>query len=259
MYGLWCKVHVSNEHNMAAKRKPDQKHFELFLQEEICCPICTEIFETPKCLPVCAHNVCLSCLKKMKIEQGFIKCPICRKKTKITNPAECLPTNSLLVRLVENAPGRKEELELRNELKTAKRVLDAKLKKVLSIFSTYQSLSREILNHAETMQKNIKEQADSLILQVQEKTGFTSVISPACVAREKEYLAFRSKIAQIEDTLKNGNLTEIAELSSAYIAELKAIQDLPALEVPAFNRGVRFKKGPDVNIGRLKMTHKWGK
>lgn len=79
---------------------------------EIACPVCLEIFHDPKCLPTCAHNVCVKCLSnivKRNPRKTKVQCPECRKKSQIPPSGVAgFPTNHLLKRLVDNSPLKKE-------------------------------------------------------------------------------------------------------------------------------------------------------
>lgn len=86
--------------------------FTAFVGNEIACPVCLEIFDDPKCLPTCAHNVCLKCLGKIVRQnprRTKVQCPECRKKSQIPpSGVAAFPTNHLLKRLIENSPIQKE-------------------------------------------------------------------------------------------------------------------------------------------------------
>ena len=75
------------------------------LSDEIACPVCFEEFLHPKCLSSCAHNVCQRCLEIMVSgKKKVVECPICREVTKLpSGGVDALPTNTLLVRLVDRA------------------------------------------------------------------------------------------------------------------------------------------------------------
>ena len=95
------------------------------VEHEISCPICYEDFEEPKCLPNCAHNVCLQCLQGMKKkEKNVLECPVCRVESVIPKGGvAAFPKNHLLVRLIEQSPGRKEKHYLREALKSCEEEL----------------------------------------------------------------------------------------------------------------------------------------
>ncbi|KAK3104551.1 hypothetical protein FSP39_004783 [Pinctada imbricata] len=87
------------------------------------CPICFEGFKCPKTLP-CLHNFCESCIgsylasvfEKEKDKVKCVSCPICRadvQKPQDVNTSEewikCLPTNHMLVSIVEALTGFQHE------------------------------------------------------------------------------------------------------------------------------------------------------
>ncbi|KAJ8357991.1 hypothetical protein AAFF_G00045750 [Aldrovandia affinis] len=52
------------------------------LEEELSCPVCTEIFTDPVVL-TCSHSFCKACLQKCWEEKGSRECPNCRRKSSI--------------------------------------------------------------------------------------------------------------------------------------------------------------------------------
>ncbi|KAJ8367467.1 hypothetical protein AAFF_G00317640 [Aldrovandia affinis] len=55
------------------------------LEEELSCPVCTEIFRDPVVLK-CSHSFCKACLQKCWEQKGSRECPVCRRKSSIENP-----------------------------------------------------------------------------------------------------------------------------------------------------------------------------
>ncbi|XP_063056048.1 zinc-binding protein A33-like [Engraulis encrasicolus] len=66
------------------------------LEEELCCPVCTDIYTDPVLLS-CSHTFCKSCVQRSWASQGSRVCPICRR----TNPQEEPPVNLVLRNLCE--------------------------------------------------------------------------------------------------------------------------------------------------------------
>ncbi|KAJ8377814.1 hypothetical protein AAFF_G00251330 [Aldrovandia affinis] len=58
------------------------------LEEELSCPVCTEIFMDPVVLK-CSHSFCKACLQKCWEQKGSRECPNCRRKSSM----EELPLN----------------------------------------------------------------------------------------------------------------------------------------------------------------------
>ncbi|KAJ8353013.1 hypothetical protein AAFF_G00122010, partial [Aldrovandia affinis] len=55
------------------------------LEEELSCPVCTEIFRDPVVLK-CSHSFCKACLQKWWREKGSLECPVCRRKSSMDPP-----------------------------------------------------------------------------------------------------------------------------------------------------------------------------
>ncbi|KAJ8377813.1 hypothetical protein AAFF_G00251320 [Aldrovandia affinis] len=55
------------------------------LEEELSCPVCTEIFRDPVVLK-CSHSFCKACLQKYWEQKGSQECPVCRRKSSMDNP-----------------------------------------------------------------------------------------------------------------------------------------------------------------------------
>ncbi|XP_041933689.1 zinc-binding protein A33-like isoform X9 [Alosa sapidissima] len=49
------------------------------LEEELCCPVCCDIFKDPVFLS-CAHSACKACLQQFWESKGSKECPYCRRK-----------------------------------------------------------------------------------------------------------------------------------------------------------------------------------
>uniref|UniRef100_A0A3B3UZB0 RING-type domain-containing protein n=1 Tax=Poecilia latipinna TaxID=48699 RepID=A0A3B3UZB0_9TELE len=50
------------------------------LEEDLCCPICQDIFKDPVLLS-CSHSFCKECLKNWWREKPERECPICKRKS----------------------------------------------------------------------------------------------------------------------------------------------------------------------------------
>ena len=72
---------------------------ERALSELLECSVCLEsLDETSKVLP-CQHTFCKRCLEEIICTKNELRCPECR--TLVNIPVEELPTNILLIRLLE--------------------------------------------------------------------------------------------------------------------------------------------------------------
>ncbi|XP_037535853.1 LOW QUALITY PROTEIN: tripartite motif-containing protein 35-like [Nematolebias whitei] len=55
-------------------------------EEDLCCPVCQEVFRDPVLLP-CSHSFCKVCLKNWWREKPAQECPVCRKRSSNVDPA----------------------------------------------------------------------------------------------------------------------------------------------------------------------------
>ena len=95
------------------------------VEHESSCPICFEDFEEPNCLPNCAHNVCQQCLQGVKKKRkNVLECQVCRVESVIPKGGvAAFPKNRLLVRWVEQSPGRIENPYLKEAVKSCEEEL----------------------------------------------------------------------------------------------------------------------------------------
>ncbi|XP_061098956.1 E3 ubiquitin-protein ligase TRIM35-like [Conger conger] len=55
------------------------------LEEELSCPVCSEIFRDPVVLS-CSHSFCKVCLQQYWDQKGSLECPVCRRRSSKENP-----------------------------------------------------------------------------------------------------------------------------------------------------------------------------
>ncbi|XP_035276339.1 tripartite motif-containing protein 35-like isoform X2 [Anguilla anguilla] len=55
------------------------------MEEELSCPVCTEIFRDPVVL-ICSHSFCKVCLQQYWEQKGSRECPVCRRRFKQEPP-----------------------------------------------------------------------------------------------------------------------------------------------------------------------------
>ncbi|XP_026766809.3 zinc-binding protein A33 [Pangasianodon hypophthalmus] len=65
-----------------------------FSEEDLSCPVCYEIFKDPVVLR-CSHSVCKVCLQQFWATKGSRECPICRRKSSMTEPPRNLALKNL--------------------------------------------------------------------------------------------------------------------------------------------------------------------
>lgn len=155
---------------------PKPKKLKLSLSDEdLRCPMCCEIFQTPKLLPMCAHSFCEACLMKMADynKNQTLLCPVCRKPSSIPdNGPKGLATNNLILRLIEAAPNLREKEEINEILSECKKAFALARKEKDDIEEQMNLLKKnvekagkvkeEISLHAEEILTLVKKRKDSL-------------------------------------------------------------------------------------------------
>ncbi|XP_062391030.1 zinc-binding protein A33-like [Sardina pilchardus] len=64
------------------------------LEEDLCCPVCTEIYKDPVLLS-CSHSLCKVCLQTFWKTKGSRECPVCRRKSSKQFPPPNLALRNL--------------------------------------------------------------------------------------------------------------------------------------------------------------------
>ncbi|KAK5614146.1 hypothetical protein CRENBAI_008603 [Crenichthys baileyi] len=64
------------------------------LEEDLCCPVCQEIFEDPVVLS-CSHSFCKECLKNWWREKPVQECPVCKRRSSKAEPPLSLTLKNL--------------------------------------------------------------------------------------------------------------------------------------------------------------------
>ena len=60
------------------------------LFDELQCPVCLELYNCPVILP-CSHILCRSPCAERLINHGFVRCPVCRDNSYISEGVQTLP------------------------------------------------------------------------------------------------------------------------------------------------------------------------
>ena len=185
-------------------------HLAEFVGNEIDCPVCLEVYDEPKCLPNCAHNVCVKCLNnlaKRNRNNRTIQCPECRVKSTIPQSGVTgFPTNHLLKRLVENSPEKKERRAFSEALKQYREEIN-EMREQFGTLTTLRSsaiegskrrLKDQIRAEAKRLNKIIEEEQKRLLSQVDEGFGEKATKSPF----EKKYDEAKQLYAKVSTSLE---------------------------------------------------------
>ena len=198
------------------------------VEQEISCPSCFEDFEEPKCLPNCAHNVCQQCLQGMeKKRNNVIECPVCQVESVIPKGGvAAFPKNHLLVRLIEQSPGRKEKFYLKKavksceeELQGAKGALKEMEKRYICSKTKCDEMKQRVQSLAERVVKTVREQEQKMLDEIKATYDRNEVIFETVQSRTTklcEDASNRIKSAQV--IIQNGGL-EVVRVIKDTLAE----------------------------------------
>ncbi|XP_064197030.1 E3 ubiquitin-protein ligase TRIM35-like isoform X1 [Anguilla rostrata] len=64
------------------------------LDEELSCPVCSEIFRDPLVLS-CSHSFCKACLQQYWEQKGSRECPVCRRRSSMDSPRPNLSLSNI--------------------------------------------------------------------------------------------------------------------------------------------------------------------
>ena len=211
------------------------QRFTAEIRDDTSCPVCLEEFVEPKCLPSCAHNVCSPCLERM-IELNIsrkVECPECRVESTLWGSGvSSLPTNHLLVRLIERTPGRKERKAIKEALNKCKEKVES-TEKYLKEMEVYcyeevrkrgDELKCEISDTAENLVKMIRDQEKELHSQVDRFLGET-YSENTFKEHERELIELMEEattcIQNTEEVLQSGDLEQVLELKDVLVMQLE--------------------------------------
>ena len=204
------------------------------IRDDTSCPVCLEEFVEPKCLPSCAHNVCSPCLGRMiKPKSRRVECPECRVESTLPGSGvSSLPTNHLLVRLIERTPGRKERKAIKEALNKCKEKVES-TEKSLKEMEAYcyeevrkrgDELKCEISDTAENLVKMIRDQEKDLHSQVDRFLG-EKYSENAFKEHERELIELMEKattcIQNTEEVLQSGDVEQVLELKDVLVKQLE--------------------------------------
>ena len=203
--------------------------------DELSCPVCFEDFKEPKCLPGCAHNVCKSCLEDIvrtqpRSKRGYIECPICRGEAYIPSGGVAkIPTNTLIVRMLERASLPRAQQEIMKALNRSKEKMEALQKSQKSgqssalddVQAKGNELKRRIGEGADTLRKLIRSQEELMLSKVNEYVKRFADKDPVnevnCLLKKLEV-----SVKQAEDVLNEHNSSKLLQSKEAILKKLEA-------------------------------------
>lgn len=246
-------------------------HYSRVISEELLCPVCLEEFKDPKFL-ACAHNICKECLEQMVETSGSeVNCPVCRRSIEIPEGGvTCIPTNQVLVRLIEATPGRKEKVEIQLALEKAKPVVRIITKKI----SFFDKILTDMSINVGAVEKEIREKADQLVEAIRkQETSFCSEIEEYYGRKQDMIHKQKSNLFKIhsnalnsvnlaEAILKQDDASEISEITTALVQQLDEVSLLNLEErgdTSTYDERLEFSMNTEATCGRILEDKKFGK
>lgn len=246
-------------------------HYSKVISEELLCPVCLDELKDPKFL-TCAHNICRECLEQMAETSGRdINCPVCRRSIEIPEGGvTCIPTNAVLVRLIEATPGRKEKAEIQVSLEKAKPVLRIMTKKISALDKVLTDMNINV----DKVEKDIHEKADQLVEAIRkQETSLCSEIEEYHTRKQDVIKKQKSNLFKLhsnalnsvnlaEAILKQDDAIEISEITTALVQQLDEVS-LLNLEEPedtsTYDERLEFSMNTDATCDKILEDNKFGK
>ena len=201
-------------------------------EHEISCPICLDVFEEPKCLPSCAHNVCQQCLEGMvKKHMKVIECPVCRVESTLPKyGVAAFAKNHLLVRLIERIPGIKEKQAIKKAMKRCNEKIESAKNALQTMENRYGSARED----AEEMKRRIRSLAEKVVTLVldQEKDMITLIDRKLSESRNEDTFTMHksnvtdlcekasSCVQTVDDIFHNANPRDLKDLKDPLVEDL---------------------------------------
>ncbi|KAJ8366731.1 hypothetical protein AAFF_G00344840 [Aldrovandia affinis] len=206
------------------------------LEEELSCPVCTEIFRDPVVLK-CSHSFCKACLQKCWEQKGSRECPVCRRKSSMGIPLNLSLRNTCEAFLTERsqrATAGSEELcslhikcgliSFQEKLRTALAPLQEKLKAFNEVKRICDKTAEHIKSQAQRTERQIKMEFEKL-------QQFLKDEEAARIAALREEEEQKSQMMKEKIEKMTIQISSLSEQIRAIEQELGA-EDVSFLQVP---------------------------
>ncbi|XP_031551423.1 tripartite motif-containing protein 59-like [Actinia tenebrosa] len=238
-------------------------------EKDLSCPVCISIFEEPKALPECAHNVCQKCLSNiaaMSSRWQFVTCPVCRVDSYLPPGGVAdLPTNHFMKTIIDGLPGRKEIQSIKRALEqceegltSSKSHVDDCERSIAAFKATLQiaqQAKKEVSDHTKYLIDIIQKECTSLTTEIDEKIENTSSLL-SNVRREKKKTLYTVKeseniVSETRRLIERGNVQEIVGKEDESVSKLQQ-----RTAVLAVNQTFKFPDVPE-NIHFTKASNEF--
>ena len=251
-----------NENKMATSIQHD---LVSAVEHEISCPICFEDFEEPKCLPNCAHNVCQQCLQGMeKKRNNVLECPVCRVESVIPKGGvAAFPKNHLLVRLIEQSPGRKEKRYLKEAVKRCKEKLQGAKDSLTEMEKRYvnsktkrDEMKQRIQSLVEGVVKTAREQEQKMLDEINSRYDQDEGIYETLQSSAMELCENATEcIETVQGIIQNGELKDLKDLKDALAEQVNDLSE--CLEMRMLEANSEFTQPFDISLTNTDLAEKF--
>ena len=235
------------------------------VEHEISCPICFEDFEEPKCLPNCAHNVCQQCLQGMeKKRNNILECPVCRVESVIPKGGvAAFPKNHLLVRLIEQSPGRKEKRYLKEAVKRCKEKLQGAKDSLAEMEKRYvnsktkrDELTQRIQSLVEGVVQTAREQEQKVLDEINSRYDQDEGIYETLQSSATELCENATEcIETVQGIIQNGELKDLKDLKDALAEQVNDLSE--CLEMRMLEANGQFTQPFDISLTNTDLAEKF--
>ena len=235
------------------------------VEHEISCPICFEDFEEPKCLPNCAHNVCQQCLQGMeKKRNNVLECPVCRVESVIPKGGvAAFPKNHLLVRLIEQSPGRKEKRYLKEAVKRCKEKLQGAKDSLTEMEKRYvnsktkrDEMKQRIQSLVEGVVKTAREQEQKMLDEINSRYDQDEGIYKTLQSSAMELSENATEcIESVQGIIQNGELKDLRDLKNTLAEQLNDLSE--CLEMRMLEANGEFTQPFDISLTNTDLAEKF--
>ena len=235
------------------------------VEHEISCPICFEDFEEPKCLPNCAHNVCQQCLQGMeKKRNNILECPVCRVESVIPKGGvSAFPKNHLLVRLIEQSPGRREKRYLKEAVKRCKEKLQGAKDSLTEMEKRYvnsktkrDEMKQRIQSLVEGVVKTAREQEQKMLHEINSRHDQDEGIYKTLQSSAMELCESATEcIETVQGIIQNGELKDLKDLKDALAEQVNDLSE--CLEMRMLEANGEFTQPFDISLTNTDLAEKF--
>ena len=235
------------------------------VEHEISCPICFEDFEEPKCLPNCAHNVCQQCLQGMeKKRNNVLECPVCRVESVIPKGGvAAFPKNHLLVRLIEQSPGRKEKSYLKEAVKRCKEKLQGVKDSLAEMEKRYvnsktkrDEMTQRIQSLVEGVVQTAREQEHKILDEINSRYDQDEGIYETLQSSATELCENATECMEtVQGIIQNGELKDLRDLKDALAEQVNDLSE--CLEMRMLEANGQFTQPFDISLTNTDLAEKF--